>query len=133
MSSQSLLLSASEHCTHSSFFQTQKCCVFPFLWIPSSALPTGRPILGILLLLLLSRFSCVRLCATPQTAAHQGPPSLGFSRQEHRVGCHYLLSSSVFLSPLSDSFLPSDTHITYSKHLKNKKEPSHPPPKISPP
>ena len=34
------------------------------------------------LLLLLSRFSPVRLCATPQTAAHQAPPSLGFSRQE---------------------------------------------------
>ena len=37
----------------------------------------------LLLLLLLSHFSCVRLCATPQTAAHQAPPSLGFSRQEH--------------------------------------------------
>ena len=34
-------------------------------------------------LLLLSRFSRVRLCATPETAAHQAPPSLGFSRQEH--------------------------------------------------
>ena len=22
-------------------------------------------------------------CATPQTAAHQAPPALGFSRQEH--------------------------------------------------
>ena len=40
----------------------------------------------ILLLLLLSRFSRVRLCATPQTAAHQAPPSLGFSRQEHWSG-----------------------------------------------
>ena len=38
------------------------------------------------LLLLLSRFSCVRLCATPQTAAHQAPPSLGFSRQERWSG-----------------------------------------------
>ena len=37
----------------------------------------------LLLLLLLSRFSRVRLCATPSTAAHQAPPSLGFSRQEH--------------------------------------------------
>ena len=35
-----------------------------------------------LLLLLLSLVSRVRLCATPQTAAHQAPPSLGFSRQE---------------------------------------------------
>ena len=39
-----------------------------------------------LLLLLLSRFSRVRLYATPQTAAHQAPPSLGFSRQEHWSG-----------------------------------------------
>ena len=37
-------------------------------------------------LLLLSRFSSVWLCATPQTAAHQAPPSLGFSRQEHWSG-----------------------------------------------
>ena len=40
----------------------------------------------LLLLLLLSRFSRVRLCATPETAAHQPPPSLGFSRQEHWSG-----------------------------------------------
>ena len=39
-----------------------------------------------LLLLLLSRFSRVRLCATPETAAHQAPLSLGFSRQEHWSG-----------------------------------------------
>ena len=34
-------------------------------------------------LLLLNHFSRVRLCVTPYTAAHQAPPSLGFSRQEH--------------------------------------------------
>ena len=39
-----------------------------------------------LLLLLLSRFNHVRLCATPETAAHQPLPSLGFSRQEHWSG-----------------------------------------------
>ena len=39
-----------------------------------------------MLLLLLSRLSRVRLCATPETAAHQAPPSLGFSRQEHWSG-----------------------------------------------
>ena len=39
-----------------------------------------------LLLLMLSCFSRVRLCATPETAAHQAPPSLGFSRQEHWSG-----------------------------------------------
>ena len=39
-----------------------------------------------LLLLLLSHFSRFRLCATPWTEAHQAPPSLGFSRQEHWSG-----------------------------------------------
>ena len=39
-----------------------------------------------ILLLLLSRFSCVWLCATPETAAHHASPSLGFSRQEHWSG-----------------------------------------------
>ena len=39
-----------------------------------------------MLLLLLNHFSRVQLCATPQTAAHQAPPSLGFSRQEYWSG-----------------------------------------------
>ena len=47
-------------------------------------------------LMLLSRFSRVRLCATPETAAHQAPPSLGFSRQEHWSGLP-------FPSPMHDS------------------------------
>ena len=38
------------------------------------------------LLLLLSRFSSVRLWVIPQTAAHQAPQSLGFSRQEYCSG-----------------------------------------------
>ena len=40
----------------------------------------------LLLLLLLSRFSHVQLCAAPWTAAHQAPLSLGFSRQEYWSG-----------------------------------------------
>ena len=39
-----------------------------------------------ILLLLLSHFSRVRLCVTPETAAHQAPLSLGFSRQEYWSG-----------------------------------------------
>ena len=39
-----------------------------------------------MLLLLLSRFSRVQLCATPETAAHQAPSSLRFSTQEHWSG-----------------------------------------------
>ena len=50
-----------------------------------------------LLLLLLSRFSRVRLCVTPQTEAHRAPPSLGFSRQEE----HW--SGLPFPSPMHES------------------------------
>ena len=39
-----------------------------------------------LLLLLLSCFSRVLFCATPQTAAYEAPLSLGFSRQEYWSG-----------------------------------------------
>ena len=51
---------------------------------------------NLLLLLLLSRVSRVRLCATPETAAHQAPLSLGFSRQEQRSGLP-------FSSPMHES------------------------------
>ena len=36
-----------------------------------------------LLLLLLRHFSRVRLCVTPEMAAHQSPPSLGFSSHKN--------------------------------------------------
>ena len=49
-------------------------------------------------LLLLSRFSRVRLCATPWTAALQAPPSLGFSRQEHWSELPFSSPSSVALA-----------------------------------
>ena len=39
-----------------------------------------------IILLLLSHFSRVRLCATAQMTAHQASLSLGFSRQEHWSG-----------------------------------------------
>ena len=55
------------------------------LFIPYN-IKTASLIGLLLLLLLLSRFSRVRLCATPQMAAHQAPLSLGFSRQEHWSG-----------------------------------------------
>ena len=45
----------------------------------------------LLLLLLLSRFSRVRLCATPLTAARQALPSLGSPGKNTGVGCHFLL------------------------------------------
>ena len=51
---------------------------------------------ALLLLLLLSRFSRVQLRVTPETAVHQAPPSLGFSRQEHGSGL-------LFPSPVHES------------------------------
>ena len=44
-----------------------------------------------LLLLLLSRFSRVRLCATPQTAAYQAPRPWDFPSKNTGVSCHFLL------------------------------------------
>ena len=57
-----------------------------------------------LLLLMLSRFSHVRLCATPQTTAHQAPRSLGFSRQEH-------WSELPFPSPMHVCMLSRFSHV----------------------
>ena len=72
-------------------------------------------IIVILLLLLLSRFSCVRLCATPETAAHQAPLSLGLSRQKHWSGLP-------FPSPMHESelsyYAPSKNFPSYSPLFK---------------
>ena len=59
---------------------------------------------SLLLLLLLSRFSRVRLCATPWSAAYQASPSMGFSRQEHWSGLpfpspHHILVSFNWYTP----------------------------------
>ena len=50
------------------------------------AMANNFSILALMLLLQLSRFSHVRLFATPWVASHQAPLSLGFSRQEHWSG-----------------------------------------------
>ena len=44
-----------------------------------------------MLLLLLSCFSRVQLCATPQTAAHQAPHPRDSPGKNTGVGCHFLL------------------------------------------
>ena len=61
----------------------------------------------LLLLLLLSRFSRVRLSATPEMAAHQAPLSLGFSRQEHCSGLP-------FPSPMHESEKQKGSHSVVS-------------------
>ena len=75
------------------------------------------PVTPLLLLLLLSRFSRVRLCATPETAAHQAPPSLGFSRQEHWSGLpfpsmHESEKWKWSRSVVSDSYRPHELQLT---------------------
>ena len=99
------------------------------------------------MLLLLSHFSRVRLCATPQMAAHQAPPSMGFSRQEYWSGLplpslmysqHLIiiinLPSNIFflyflfhgmspspirlvLQPICNLFIPSPIQVTHHQAL----------------
>ena len=73
-------------CLLSSWFS-----IFPNYWeyhlsFPVTLLTSVFGLPWYLLLLLLSRISRVWLCATPWTAAHQAPPSLGFSRQKYWNG-----------------------------------------------
>jgi len=73
-----------------------------------------------LLLLLLSHFSRVRLCVNPETAAHQAPPSLGFSRQEHWSGLP-------FSSPVHDNENESEVaQVVYLKVTQSCLTPSDP-------
>ena len=44
----------------------------------------------IILVLLLSRFSHVQLCVTPETAAHQAPRPWDSPGKNTGVGCHFL-------------------------------------------
>ena len=63
-----------------------KNCAVGCHFLLQGLFPTQGSNLCLFLLLPLRCFSRVRLCATPQTAAHQVLPSLGFSRQEHWSG-----------------------------------------------
>ena len=68
-------------------------------------------------IILLSHFSLVRLCATPEMAAHQAPPSLGFSRQEHWSGLRF--PSPVYNTIFYNSIISFSTEaqLTYSSML----------------
>ena len=52
---------------------------------------------------MLSHFNCVQVFATPWTVVHEVPLSMGFSRQEHGVGYHFL--QRIFLSQRLNSCL----------------------------
>ena len=75
----------------------------PTLCYPIDGSPPGSPVPGILQARILewvaisfsnackwevkvNSLSRIRILATPWTAAHQAPPSMGFSRQEHWSG-----------------------------------------------
>ena len=73
-----------------------------FFWFPT--LLTSPPH-GLLLLLLLSRFSCVQLCATPQTAAHQASRPWDSPGKNIGVGCHFLLQCMKVKSEVAQSCL----------------------------
>ena len=59
---------------------------------------TSNLFTSLLLLLMQSRFICVRLCVTPWIAAYQAPLSMGFSRQEYWSGLPFTSLGISFLS-----------------------------------
>ena len=99
----------------------------PTLCDPIDGSPSGSPIPGILQARTLewvaivfciawkwkvkvNLLSRVRLLATPWTAAHQAPLSMGFARQEYWSGCHCLLWFNVI-----------DTCLFFQKHHSGPK------------
>ena len=57
--------------------------------------------------------SCARLLATPWTAAHQAPPSMGFSRQEYWTGLPPPSPGTLFLRDLCFGHFVHCAHNTY--------------------
>ena len=100
----------------------------PTLCDPRDGSPPGSPVPGILQARTLEwvaisfsnawkwkvkvkTLSCVRLLATPWTAAHQAPPSMGFSRQEYWSGVPLPSPSALLPTPnCSVMFTSRDTY-----------------------
>ena len=69
--------------------------------------------------------SCTRPLATPWSAAHQAPPSMGFSRQEYWSGCHCLFQEEVLVFPSFQVFAwASLTNLNLQLPLPTKGSPS---------
>ena len=102
----------------SKFFHTMKLLFSWFLNFPVFSMELSISVS--MLLLLLSCFSRVRLCVTPETAAHQAPLSLGFSRQEYWSGlpfpsqCMKVKSDSEVSQPCLTLCDPLDCSLTGS-------------------
>ena len=115
----------------------------PTLWDPMDSSPPVSPVSGILQARTLEwvaisfsnawkgkvkvkSLSRVQPSATPWTAAHQAPPSMGFSRQEYWSGCHRLLQASSIVHCYSHHLwenlhfflcFPHPLMVTWSPHL----------------
>ena len=105
----------------------------PTLCDPRDGSPPGSPIPGILQARTLEwvaisfsnawkwnvkvkSLSRVRLLASPWTAAHQAPPSMGFSRQED--WCGVPVPTSAKFSVTEDTLWPEGTNVPCSSELK---------------
>ena len=66
--------------------------------------------------------SHVQLYATPWTVTYQAPPSMGFPRQEYRVGCHSFLQV-IFPTQGLNPDLPHCRQILY--HLRHQYQALH--------
>ena len=123
----------------------------PALWDPRDGSPSGSPVPGILQARILEwvaisfsnawkwkvkvkSLSRVQLIATPWTAAHQAPQSMGFSRQEYWSGvpfwfpkitadgnCSHEIKT---LTPLKESYDQPRQHIEKQRHHFVSKGPS---------
>ena len=85
----SFFYSSSVYPCHLFLISSASVWSIPFLSFIVPIFTWNIPLISLIFLkwsLLLSRFSRVRLCASPQTASYQAPLSLGFSRQEHWSG-----------------------------------------------
>ena len=82
---------ASFHIPRPNLPVTPGISLFPPTFAFQSPIMKRISFLVLVLLLLLSHFSGVQLCATPETSAHQIPPSLDSPGKNTGVGCHFLL------------------------------------------
>ena len=91
--------------------------------LPGSSVHQGSPNS----LLLLSCFSCVRLYATPQMAAHQAPPSMGFSRQEYWSGLPLPSSMAILCYLILKGFLwlDKEERAVSKRFLRNSHNQTH--------
>ena len=63
--------------------------------------------------------SCVRLFATPWTAAYQASRSMEFSRQEYWSGCHFLLQGIFPTQGLNPGLLHCRQMLYHLSHQGN--------------